>query len=435
MFNSSADSSHWMHIIEPELWEASALVCDIDPRKINVHRDLVIKVPTHFSFYSQDYNQKTIDLFYSILEISKRNLEKLTTKREFLPVRMGVECKYQIKVLLIDFVTWAKPIIEEKGHKVPNWLLKLESKRNNIANNQQTINKETADKINIDEITTSPLTLQQLLKRPFWNQYTPDNIYELANKGKLGLYYKISNADRCLERKTYHPISQNIRSLLNQKWLQDPANNAMLNERLQLQNKFIKFIKNHKLLLKHKIGYVRLATATEVEISPLCAQSSVDCFLEKSGIDGQEWNNYFGFVFLRPDNQKQKKRIISPAYFFHQRITENNLVVFTTEIEAFEQRAKTLHQEDLFLSNTQIVMSEHGKTMAYSRHTRNREIKNEVLTAYKTKTYVCSKTHICHSGTWKTKAEAAKTLAIWFPGRTKKTIRRWLHELEIHFIT
>lgn len=125
MINNQPDPTHWSHIISPELWEAVALVCDIEPRNIIVHRDLVAKAAIGFSLDHTLYNQERQDLFFSMLEIAKNNLSNLDPVVEPVFMRAGIEHRYQIKVSLITFINWTKSILKSKGAKVPAWLLKL----------------------------------------------------------------------------------------------------------------------------------------------------------------------------------------------------------------------------------------------------------------------------------------------------------------------
>ncbi|MGD0465912.1 MAG: hypothetical protein ABSA84_04385 [Gammaproteobacteria bacterium] len=193
--------------------------------------------------------------------------------------------------------------------------------------------------INNTEIKIKTLTLSQLLDRPGWQppQCSIENIYELSEIGNFGLYWKPSKINGHNKRKTHKTIIEYLENCIEKA--DKVIDVSMKNDSfLKKKEKYINFLISHKNLLVYKSGYVRLAVAAEIEMFSLCENGSVRFFKENSGINGSEFNNYFGFVFNEPSYDIPEKKCISPAYYFYQRsIMEDDLFVFTEEIEEFER--------------------------------------------------------------------------------------------------
>lgn len=165
---------------------------------------------------------------------------------------------------------------------------------------------------NNDFILIKTLTISQLLKR--WNNnYSLENIYELANQGHFGIYFRITQ-----KRRTYHDIEEHIKTFP------------------ELQSQFHNFINNHPFLLQEKIGYERLATDEEEKIFGLCDSGSINRILRNRKITPLFYNNTFGFV-KNENNYVVNSYYRNPNYNF---TTENDCFVFIDQIEQFEKCPK-----------------------------------------------------------------------------------------------
>ena len=174
------------------------------------------------------------------------------------------------------------------------------------------------------------LTIKQLLTR--WNnRYSLENIYEIANQGYFGVYFRLPQ-----ERKIY----LDIEGYLNDRLTKSPNKTHYI----ALKNEFHKFISTYPLLLEEKSGYARLATPVEEKIIPRCTTGSINSMIRGRKIAPIECNcNTFGFV-------KENNKYVTNSYYRNldkNFCSEENCFVFIDQINLFEKQAefKNLRRE------------------------------------------------------------------------------------------
>lgn len=206
------------------------------------------------------------------------------------------------------------------------------------------------------------LNLQQLLER--WkNKFSLENVLEFGNEAWFGIYVK----PKC-KRKTYH--------------------NIQTTKDYQLSKKWESFKKKHPYFLKQKPNFERLATSEEIEVEGICANGSIQEFMENNKLNFCEWNNTFGFVELNfldgkplPDELQNQsiqslkksypdsnfeKHIIAPSYALQATIniarpsfpegykgyfSEENLFFCVKQIEVFERNNDLFKSEKISEQN------------------------------------------------------------------------------------
>lgn len=205
---------------------------------------------------------------------------------------------------------------------------------------------------------TSTLTLEQLLKR--WPDYSTENILEWANNGHFGIYVK-----PFVTRKRSHNIQHHLISLKRQtnKLLTDKS--PVIDEcekinYLDKEKKFFDFAKTHPYLFSEKQSYERLATEIEVKTFPSCEPSSILRMRETNKVHFLPYGNHFGFI-------KKDNDYTSNAYFLREEahstykppknykgyFSEDDLVFFTEQIEAFEKKMQISQVENDYKSGNE----------------------------------------------------------------------------------
>lgn len=182
------------------------------------------------------------------------------------------------------------------------------------------------------EVTSliSSLKLRQVPKRLRISSI--ENIYELADQGRLGLYLKprLQSQDHFNVENYFNKILKGAHSEEEKKTY------------LELHATYLEFFKKHPHLLIPRPGYERLATTIETQIWTLCQRGSINHLHAHGKIIFPEHATAFGFV-------KINNSIISNAY--HLRATsklaclpendkgyysEEDIYVFIDQIELLE---------------------------------------------------------------------------------------------------
>jgi len=197
------------------------------------------------------------------------------------------------------------------------------------------------------------LTIKQLSER--WPQYSELNIFELANQGHFGLYYRPR-----IKRQTFHCVIDDINKMIayyekmhgSYESYTDPLPSHSKNEYKEAirsfnltKEKLLTFIKQKSYLFQNILGFERLAVPIEVEACRSCEASSIEAIITYGKIIlSRDVNNTFAIA-------KIDDRFICNSYRLHQEasltyklpedykgyIDTDDLFVMADQIEAFEK--------------------------------------------------------------------------------------------------
>jgi|GEM_PF-6073274 len=178
------------------------------------------------------------------------------------------------------------------------------------------------------------LTIQQLIERwSRYSRYTLENIYEIANKGCIGIYIRLglNNKRSCHNIKEYLEHRITIAKLAN--------NTNLQNHYIELQHDFYNILTSRPLLFEENLGYARLATAIEEKIFPACTTGSINRMMLDKKIIPFDYNNTFGFA-------KINDKLIANSYYknpdsgFEKSLfaSEQDCFVFLDQVQQFEMQ-------------------------------------------------------------------------------------------------